>query len=257
MGDNSTQQVTLSGLARQLVNQGLVSEEAAQQAVENSSNGKLPLISALVEQSDLTTCDIAQAIAADFGLPCYDLSGIEASSIPEDLISEDLIANHNAVPIARRGTKLFIAISDPTNSEPLDKYKFTSGLSVEAVVVEEDKLQDLKARVLEGNSALSEGLDDSFDLEVDSGSAEADGEEEGSEVDETPVVRFVNKVLLDAIKRGASDIHVEPYEKEFRIRFRIDGILEEVVNPPLNMSCLLYTSPSPRDKRQSRMPSSA
>ncbi len=249
MSDNTTRQVTLNGLARQLVNQGLISEEAAQEAVENSSDGKVPFISALVEQSDLTTGVIAQAIASDFGLPCYDLSGLEATSIPVDLISEDLIANHNAVPIARRGSKLFVAISDPTNSEPLDKYKFTSGLSVEAVVVEEDKLQDLKARVLEGNSALSEGLDDSFDLEVDSESSDADSAEDGSEVDETPVVRFVNKVLLDAIKRGASDIHVEPYEKIFRIRFRIDGILEEVVNPPLNMATRLTA----RIKVMSRM----
>ncbi len=251
MSDNTTQQMTLNGLARQLVNQGLVSEEAAQVAVQesNDAKGKLPLINALVDNSDLTTGVIAQAIAADFGLPCYDLSGLEASSIPEDLISEELIANHNAVPIARRGTKLFVAISDPTNSEPLDKYKFTSGLSVEAVVVEEDKLQDLKTRVLDGNSALSEGLDDSFDLEVDAGSADSEGDDEGSEVDETPVVRFVNKVLLDAIKRGASDIHVEPYEKEFRIRFRIDGILEEVVNPPLNMSTRLTA----RIKVMSRM----
>jgi len=141
VSEETTQQVTLSGLARQLVNQGLVSEEAAQEAVQNSNDakGKLPLISALVENSDLTTSVIAQSIAADFGLPCYDLSGLESSSIPGDLISEELITKHNAVPIARRGTKLFIAISDPTNSEPLDKYKFTSGLSVEAVVVEEDR----------------------------------------------------------------------------------------------------------------------
>jgi len=239
VSDNSTQQVTLNGLARQLVNQGLVSEEAAMEALQHSTEAKGSIISSLIEHSDLTSSVIAQSIAADFGLPCYDLTGLEPSSIPEDLISEELISKHNAVPIARRGTKLFVAISDPTNSEPLDKYKFTSGLSVEAVVVEEDKLQDLKSRVLEGNSKLSEGLDDSFDLEVDNSDGERDSGDEASEVDETPVVRFVNKVLLDAIKRGASDIHVEPYEKIFRIRFRIDGILQEVVNPPLNMSTRL------------------
>ena len=238
MSDNNAQDVTLSGLARQLVNQGLISEEAATEAVKHSRNSKQTLISSLVEYGDLTTTTISQAVAADFGLPCYDLSTLEPASIPADLIKEDLITAHNAVPIARRGSKLFVAISDPTNSEPLDKYKFTSGLSVEAVIVEEDKLQELRKGVLDGNSALSEGLDDSFDLEVEGGD-EKNSEEDDNGVDETPVVRFVNKVLLDAIKRGASDIHVEPYEKEFRIRFRIDGILEEVVNPPLNMATRL------------------
>jgi len=238
VSDSTTQEVTLSGLARQLVNQGLISEEAAVEAMKHSRDTKQSLIKSLIEYGDLTTGVISQAVAADFGLPCYDLSSLEPTSIPEDLISEDLINKHNAVPISRRGSKLFVAISDPTNSEPLDKYKFTSGLSVEAVVVEDDKLQELKVRVLEGSSALSEGLDDSFDLEVDESDKPKD-DDEGNELDETPVVRFVNKVLLDAIKRGASDIHVEPYEKEFRIRFRIDGILEEVVNPPLNMSTRL------------------
>ena len=238
MSDNTAQDVTLSGLARQLVNQGLISEEAATEAVKHSQEAKQPLITSLVEYGDVTTTTISQAIAADFGLPCYDLSTLEPTSIPADLVKEDLITAHNAVPIARRGSKLFVAISDPTNSEPLDKYKFTSGLSVEAVVVEEDKLQELRKGVLDGNSALSEGLDDSFDLEVDN-SEDKESDDEGNGVDETPVVRFVNKVLLDAIKRGASDIHVEPYEKEFRIRFRIDGILEEVVNPPLNMATRL------------------
>jgi len=238
VSDNTAEEVTLNGLARQLVNQGLVSEEAAIEAVKHSKDAKTSIISALVEYSDLTPASIAQGMSGDFGLPTFDLSSIEAVSIPADLIKESLITAYDAVPISRRGSKLFIAISDPTNSEPLDKYKFTSGLSVEAVVVEDDKLQALKSNVLEGNSALSDGLDDSFDLEVDSDDAPAE-DEDGNELDETPVVRFVNKVLLDAIKRGASDIHVEPYEKEFRIRFRIDGILQEVVNPPLSMSTRL------------------
>jgi len=238
VSDNTNQDVTLNGLARQLVNQGMLSEEAAIEAMRHSEESKTPLINSLTEYGDLTTGAISQAVSADFGLPCFDVGTLEGTSIPTEYIKEDLIAEHNAVPIAKRGSKLFIAISDPTNSEPLDKYKFTSGLSVEAVVVEEDKLQDLKARVMDGNTALSEGLDDSFDLEVDSDDVK-ESDEDGSDIDETPVVRFVNKVLLDAIKRGASDIHVEPYEKEFRIRFRIDGILQEVVNPPLNMSTRL------------------
>ena len=235
MSENSTSSASFSGLARQLVSQGVVSETAARQALEQSEAKKTPLLTALIDQEGVSATAIAQAIAADFGLPAYDLGALDPSSIPADQIKEELITAHNAVPIARRGAKLFIAISDPTNSEPLDKYKFTSGLSVEAVVVEDNKLQDLRTRLLEGNSALSEGLDASFDLEVDSDEVK-NNEDESSDVDETPVVRFVNKVLLDAIKRGASDIHIEPYEKVFRIRFRVDGILQEVVNPPLAMA---------------------
>ena len=178
---------------------------------------------------------IAQFVAADFGLPVFDLSSLQLDSLPAEHIKEDLIGSLNAVPIAKRGSRLFVAISDPTNSEPLDKYKFASGLSVEAVVVEEDKLAELRKRMLDQSASLTEGLDDSFDLDVESGDP-IDTEDDTSGVDETPVVRFVNKILLDAIKRGASDIHVEPYEKIFRIRFRIDGILEEVVHPPLAMA---------------------
>lgn len=249
MSDKNTQSATLNGLARQLVNQKLVTEEAALEAVKTSQDSKQSLISSLIEASDISASVIAQVISADFGLPCYDLSTLEPSSIPAEFIKEELISAHNAVPIARRGAKLFVAISDPTNSEPLDKYKFTSGLSVEAVVVEEDKLQDFRKGVLEGNSALSEGLDDSFDLEVEGDESSVEADDDNLELDETPVVRFVNKVLLDAIKRGASDIHIEPYEKVFRIRFRIDGILEEVVNPPLSMSSRLTA----RIKVMSRM----
>lgn len=228
---------TLSGIARQLVNQGLVTQEAASEAEEQGKSKKLPFLTALVNGGGANEKAIAHYLASDFGLPVFDLSTLQIEHLPTDLLQDDLLATQNAVPIAKRGTRLFIAISDPTNSEPLDKYKFASGLSVEAVVVEESKLAELRDRIGDGSSAsaLSDGLDDSFDLEVDNPDAD-DQDLDTSGVDETPVVRFVNKVLLDAIKRGASDIHIEPYEKEFRIRFRVDGILEEVVNPPLAMA---------------------
>ena len=230
-----TTSTNLNGIARQLVSHGLVSLEAATEAKEISDSRKVPFLTSLVENSEVNPTTVAQYIAADFGLPLYDLNCLQSESIPTEYLKEDLLSTQNAVPIAMRGSRLFIAISDPTNSEPLDKYKFASGLSVEAVIVEEPKLAELRARVQDGNSALAEDLDDSFDLEVDtSEGAELDDDESG--VDETPVVRFVNKVLLDAIKRGASDIHVEPYEKVFRIRFRVDGVLEEVVHPPLAMA---------------------
>ncbi|ASJ75872.1 type IV-A pilus assembly ATPase PilB [Granulosicoccus antarcticus] len=226
---------TLNGIARQLVNQGLVNEETAIKAIEHCKKSKTAFLSSLVLNDSVNSKDIAHYVASDFGLPLFDLATLAPESIPKDLIKEELINSQNAVPIAQRGSRLFIAISDPTNNEPLEKYKFSSGLSVEAVVVDETALAELRSRVLDQSSDLDEGLDESFDLEVDNGDM-GDLDADDSGIDETPVVRFVNKVLLDAIKKGASDIHIEPYEKIFRIRFRVDGVLEEVVHPPLAMA---------------------
>jgi len=231
-----TASTSLNGIARQLVTQGLISAEIASEAAERSVAKKTSFITALAADEAVDAQQIAQYISADFGLPLFDLDTLNPDSLPTEYHKEELLGSQNAVPIAKRGSRLFIAISDPTNSEPLDKYKFASGLSVEAVVVEEPKLAELRARVMDGDgSALTDDLDASFDLEVDNPDS-GEAEQDDSGVDETPVVRFVNKVLLDAIKRGASDIHVEPYEKIFRIRYRVDGVLEEVTHPPLAMA---------------------
>ena len=248
VGNVMSDKKALNGIARQLVSQGLVTEELAMDAVAAGEEKRKPFLTCLKELADIDCNEIAQYLSADFGLPVYDLGAIAADSLPAEHIKEDLLTAYNAVPIAKRGSRLFIAISDPTNSEPLDKYKFASGLSVEAVIVAEDKLSELRSRALEAEDNLSEGLDDSFDLEIGDEDT-PDTDDEGSDVDDTPIVRFVNKVLLDAIKRGASDIHVEPYEKIFRIRFRVDGVLEEVVHPPLNMATRLTA----RIKVMSRM----
>ncbi|NND91546.1 MAG: type IV-A pilus assembly ATPase PilB [Granulosicoccus sp.] len=225
----------LNGIARQLVSQGLASEEAALGAIDSSKKDKKAFLTSLVESGEIDSKAVANYVATDFGLPLFDLNTLSSEVIPTEFIKDDLITSQNAVPIAKRGSRLFIAISDPTNNEPLDKYKFSSGLSVEAVIVDETALAEFRKSVLDGNSGLTDGLDDSFDLEVDTSDG-GDLEPDESGLDETPVVRFVNKVLLDAIKKGASDIHIEPYEKIFRIRFRVDGVLEEVVHPPLAMA---------------------
>lgn len=234
MAENNTSKPSLSGLPRQLVTLGVISEDEAYEAVIEAEKAKTPFLTHIVMVKDVSCRKIAQQIGVEFGLPVFDLSQLDMSSLPADHMNEDLLATINALPIAQRGQKLFVAVSDPTNNEALDKYKFTTGMSVEAVLVEDDKLTEMRAKALDRGENLSEGLDDSFDLEVQEEGAQE--ESDSSDVDDTPVVRFVNKVLLDAIKKGASDIHIEPYEKVFRIRFRIDGILEEVVNPPLNMA---------------------
>ncbi len=227
---------SLSGIARQLVNQELIDEATAKEALATARETGTEFISALVGTGSVDAKAIAQYVAADFGLSCFDLDSLSIRSVPRDYLNEELLKSQNAVPIAKRGSRLFVAISDPTNSEPLDKYKFSSGLSVEAVIVEENKLAEFRAKVQDQSDAIGDGLGSNFDLEVDESELKDDDDDVPSDEDETPVVRFVNKILLDAIKRGASDIHVEPYEKIFRIRFRIDGVLEEVTHPPLAMA---------------------
>ena len=228
---------SLSGLPRRLVREDVISEKDALKALADASANKRQLISHLVHHMDISATRIANIAAQEFGFSLFDLSALSADSLPTDHINEDSVAKNNALPIFQRGNRLFVALSDPTNTAALDEIKFSSGQTVIPVLVEEDKLAELieKASSGSGMSGLGDGLDESFDMDIasDDSSGEA---EDTSDVDDTPVVRFVNKVLLDAIKRGASDIHVEPYEKIFRIRFRIDGILQEVSEPPLNLA---------------------
>ena len=231
-----TANTPLNGIARQLVNHDLVDEATAINALELAAETKRDFISTLVETGSVNAASIAQYIASDFGLSCFDLNALSVDSIPVDYLNEELLKTQNAVPIAQRGSKLFIAISDPTNPEPLDKYKFSSGLSVEAVIVEEDKLATLRIKIEEQADAIANNLDGVFELEEADDTPSDAGDDDPTEVEDSPVVRYINKVLHDAINRGASDIHVEPYEKMFRIRYRIDGVLEEVTQPPLSMA---------------------
>jgi len=228
---------SLSGLPRRLVRENIISEEDALAALSEASANKRQLISHLVHNMDISATRIANIAAQEFGYSLFDLSSLTEDSLPTEFINEDTIAKNNALPIFLRGSKLFVAISDPTNTAALDELKFSSGKSVVPVLVEEDKLAQLIEKSAEGSGvgSLGEGLDESFDMELGGDESPAD-EDDGTDIDDTPVVRFVNKVLMDAIKRGASDIHIEPYEKVFRVRFRVDGILQEVAQPPLNLA---------------------
>ena len=227
---------SLSGLPRRLVREEVLSEADALQALTDANTNKRQLISHLVHHMDISASRIANIASQEFGFSLFDLSAISSESLPSEHINEESVVKQNALPIFQRGNRLFVALSDPTNTAALDEIKFSSGKSVVPILVEEDKLAELieSASSGSGMGALGDGLDESFDMEL--GGDEAPGEEDDDGLDDTPVVRFVNKVLLDAIKRGASDIHIEPYEKIFRIRFRIDGILQEVTQPPLNMA---------------------
>ncbi len=238
----ATQTVPLSGLARRLVEDGLLDAESAQNASEEARKAGTPFVSYLVAHEIADARAIASSASEEFGVPLIDLSAFDLEAIPKDLVKEKLIRQHNALPLIKRGVRLFVAVSDPTNLQGLDEIKFQSGINTEPILVEEDKLATIIEQFLsqEENDAFGD-LDDAelddFDLEAYD---EADDDEDvSSGADETPVVRFVNKMLLDAIKTGASDIHFEPYERTYRVRFRTDGILHQVTSPPVNLGTRL------------------
>ncbi|HLB31882.1 MAG TPA: type IV-A pilus assembly ATPase PilB [Gammaproteobacteria bacterium] len=230
----------LSGLARKLVVDGLIDETAAQDHYQKALKEKIPFVSYLVVNKLVTGRDIAAAAAQEFGVPVLDINALELDMETVKLVKGDLIKKHHALPIFKRGKRLYVAVSDPTNLAALDEIKFAVSMNTEAILIEEDKLSKIIDKTLEdmegglGASMEGDDLEDLDDLEV----AESSGKQadEESDVDDAPVVRFVNKCLLDAIKKGASDLHFEPYEKFYRVRYRIDGILSEVAKPPLSLA---------------------
>ena len=240
----ATEPIPLSGLARRLVDDGVMDADTAVSATEDARRSATPLVTYLVQHGLVHSTTIATSAAEEFGVPLMDLSIFDIESIPKDLVKEQLIRQHNALPLVRRGVRLFVAVSDPTNLQALDEIKFQTGINTEPVLVEEDKLatvidQFLRAQEDDGLGDL-EG-DDLEDLDMDAfeEAPTQDDEDEGSATDDTPIVRFVNKMLLDAIKVGASDIHFEPYEKTYRVRFRTDGVLRVVSTPPQNLGIRL------------------
>ena len=235
----SSNRVPLSGLARRLVADGLLEEEAAGQAFQEALAKKTPFVKFLVENGIVNGRAIAHAASSEFGVPMVDIDTLDIDPDTIKIVSRDLITKHNAIPLFKRGARVFIGIPDPTNLQALDEIKFNiGGGTTEAVVVEWDKLAKVIDKALEaadtGLGAMEDSdLEDFDDVEV--GQEQPDTGNE-AEIDDAPVVRFVNKCLLDAIKRGASDLHFEPYEKIYRVRFRIDGVLQEVSRPPLALA---------------------
>jgi type IV pilus assembly protein PilB len=233
--------VNLSGLARRLVADNLLDAEIARKAIANAARDKVPLVQHLVSSSLLDAHTIARVASEEFGAPLFDLDSLNRESIPEKLVDEKLIRKHHALPIMKRGTRLFLAIADPTDLHALDEIKFNTGLNTDAILVEADKLATALDKFLTSQDNLNDALGnledgdlENLDIQAVNDSAKTD--EANSEADEAPIVKYINKILLDAIKGGASDIHFEPYEKAYRIRFRTDGILEEVAKPPVNLA---------------------
>lgn len=233
-----TKKINLSGLARKLVLDGLLDEDKAQSTFQESLKKKRPFVSLVVENKLVPSSSIALAAAQEFGAPLVDIDLLEIDPDIIKLVKEELIKKHHALPIFKRGKRLAVAVSDPTNIQALDEIKFATGLTTDAIVVEEDKLAKNIEKALEAaDGGLGDMDDEDFD-DLDDLEVAEDGpqEQDDTEVDDAPVVRFVNKCLLDAIKKGASDLHFEPYEKVYRVRFRIDGVLMEVAKPPMSLS---------------------
>lgn len=252
---NAATATQLSGLARKLVEDGVIAQDKAIAAQDTATKKRIPFVGYLVENNLANAKKIAQSASEEFGVPLVDIDVVDIEPEVVKLVKEKLIRKHKTMPLYKRGNRLFVAVSDPTNLQALDEIKFHVGMTTEAVLACDDRLTAfIEKNLAEGGESLSDlvggdsDLDDVEFADEDSVSAQDDAGSD-SEVDDTPVVRFVNKVLLDAINKGASDIHFEPYEKSYRVRFRTDGILAEVASPPLGMSMRL----SARIKVMSRM----
>src|SRR5487761_422581 len=231
----------IGGLPQRLVQDGVVEEAAMLEAMNAARERNGNIVTQLVSSGAASARDIAVAASNEFGVPLFDLDAINPDVETVRLVSDKLIAKHRVLPLFRRGKRLFLGVSDPTNLHAIDEIKFQTTLGIEAVVVEEDKLQKAIDKAIEQAEAQIAALvgEDDVDLdalEVTGGEEENDEKIGRDDVEDAPIVRFVNKVMLDAIRRGASDIHFEPYEKTYRVRFRMDGVLKEIAQPPVALA---------------------
>jgi len=242
--------MNLTGIARKLVMDNHLDEATAIEAVESANKESIQLTSYLVKNNIVPSAIIAMISSQEFGLPVFDLTVMDIEMGAFSVVPEKLISKLNAIPLFKRGNKLFIAISSPTNTQALDEFKFATGMSTEAVLVLEDQLAEFTAKAV---STMDTGMDDMLDDDLEDLDIGGDEEEQegptAADAEDAPVVKYVNKILVDAINKGASDVHFEPYEKRYRVRYRIDGILSEVASPPLSIAAKLTA----RVKVMSRM----
>ena len=249
MNDNAAAtgsvRAVLTGLPQRLVLDGLVEESAMLDAIASSRERKTHLVSWLVSHDMASARDIAIAAATEFGMPLLDLDAVAIDIDTVRLVNDKLLAKHRILPLVKRGKRLHVGVSDPTILHAVDEIKFQTGLAIEAVVVEDDKLQRAVQKAIEQVDTPMPSLgggDDDFDLEnLDTSHADDAMEADSArdDVEDAPIVRFVNKIMLDAIRKSASDIHFEPYEKYYRIRLRIDGVLREIAQPPVQLATKL------------------
>lgn len=238
-----------SGYIRRLVDEGFLSAQQMKDALSNAQKNKVSIVAYLIEKLNITPLIIAEMISQEFGEPIFDLDSFNPEMLPKDLIDPNLVSKHKVIPLVQRGNILYVATSDPTNIEALDAIRFNCGLNIEPIIVEHHKLE----KYLEKHFTVEESFnfgDEDFDVDViatdDQPPSEDDNE---TSEDEAPIVKYINKLLVDAIRMGASDLHFEPYEKSYRVRYRVDGVLRTITNPPLQLASRLAS----RLKVMSRM----
>ncbi|MDQ6922834.1 MAG: type IV-A pilus assembly ATPase PilB [Pseudomonadota bacterium] len=228
----------ISGLARAMVQHGLLSEYDAETLQGQAQTANLGFVEQMLLSKRMNAAQVAVFASRAFGAPLFDLSGFDLEQINKDLVDARIAVTRRVLPLCKRGNRLFVAVSDPANMQALDEVRFKTNLVIDPVVVEDDKLGAAILKVIETLGQTLKDLVTADDLEVDilqdaGGQSQTDEDGSNSEVDDAPVVRYIQKILLDAIATGVSDIHFEPYEKFYRIRYRLDGVLKEVAQPPL------------------------
>lgn len=229
--------VILNGLARKLVNDNLLSEDKAGEAFDESLKQRKSFVSYIVENKLVSSREVALAAAEEFGVPLIDIESVDLNPEIIKLVNEGLLNKNKTLPIFTRGKRLFVAVSDPTNLPALDEIKFHTKMNTEAILAEEDRLNKVIERALEMfDTSMNDLSDDLQDAELVDDEGDKKAEDDKSAADDAPIVKFVNKMLFDAIKMGASDLHFEPYEKFYRVRFRVDGMLRVVANPPVGLA---------------------
>jgi len=231
----------LGGLPQRLVQDGVVDETGMYSALSAASAKKTSFVTQLIVAGSASARDIAVTAATEYGVPIFDLDCLTVDLDTVRTVSDKLLAKHRVLPLFKRGKRLFLGVTDPTNLHAIDEIKFQTGLAVDAIVVEDDKLQRILDKAIEQVDTSMPSLGDEEGMELDAlevsgGEEELNTDVSRDDVEDAPIVRFVNKVMLDAIRRGASDIHFEPYEKLFRVRLRMDGVLKEVAQPPVQLA---------------------
>lgn len=229
-------QSSLSGVARVLVHAGKLSNKAAEDLVKSAKDQRKSFISAVLAAGAVRPTELAHTLSTVLALPLLDLTAVDAQKLPRNVIDNKLASQYQVVVLGKRGNRIFIGGADPTDQEAVERIKFATQLTPEWVIVEHDKLVKLldasTAAAGEALEALAGG-DFEFDVTEEDAGAAPESQDVSQEVEDAPVVRFLQKMLIDAINARASDLHFEPYEYNYRVRFRIDGELREITQPPI------------------------
>ncbi|MEQ9209956.1 MAG: ATPase, T2SS/T4P/T4SS family, partial [Pseudomonadales bacterium] len=229
-------------IQRRLADTGGMTTDTIELAIEQSKENGKPFFEHLVEENYITSGKLAQIFSLEYSIPIYDIEQHNLELSPQEVVDPKLVKKHNALPLSQRGNKLFVAIGNPTDQRALTDIRFQTGLNIEPVIADAKQLHAVIERFFKSqeddiNDSLGGEEGEFSDIDVEAVD-EDPGKDEGavSQGDEAPIVKFVNKVLIDTIRSGASDIHFEPYEKSYRVRARIDGILQEITRPPVKLA---------------------